>query len=209
MAPVLALLALACAPPVPEAVARRCGPYADMPDVYGYCVAKLAGGLAEAADCTAAGAWEDRCRAGWVEARLAGATDTETLLAACGEADCRLDVLDHRAEDALLAQVERCGAWAADNAPHCVSHAVQRWRAGHPSAADLAAIASWDGILADWLGHHLAEAVICDGVGSCAGSATLQAACERASAALVAGESACHRPENAPRPMGAPRTINK
>ncbi|MDG1482424.1 MAG: hypothetical protein P8R54_22735 [Myxococcota bacterium] len=202
----LLLLLQACQPEVPAGATEGCRGYAEIPDVYGYCVASLAGGLTDAAHCAAAGAWEDRCRARWVEARLqpGSGVSTEALLTACGDADCRLDVLDFRAESALLVQVERCGAWAEENAPHCVSHAVQRWRAARPSAAALASVTAWDGILADWLGHHLAEAVVCDQVGTCEGSPVLQRACERAASALRAGESTCHNPSNAPRPMNKP-----
>ncbi|MFT5683156.1 MAG: hypothetical protein ACI8RZ_004085 [Myxococcota bacterium] len=205
-APVLALLTLACTRSIPAEVAEGCAAYADMPDVYGYCVASLAGGLSAVVACEAAGTWEARCRARWVEARLqpTSGVSTEALLGACGDADCRLDVLDFRAEPVLLTQVEQCGTWAAENAPHCVSHAVQRWRAEHPGAEELAEIAAWEGILADWLGHHLAEAVVCDRVGSCVGAPVLQGACERASAVLRAGESECHDPENAPRAIKQP-----
>ncbi len=202
----LALLILACQREVPAGVSEGCRDYAEMPDVYGYCVASLAGGLADAGDCVVAGGWEGRCRARWVEARLhpGSGVGTEALLAACGDADCRLDVLDFRAESTLLVQVERCGGWAEENAPHCVSHAVQRWRADRPDAEALAEIASWDGILSECLGHHRAEAGVCDQVGSCDGSPVLQEACERAAAALRAGESECHSPGNAPRPMRQP-----
>ena len=199
----LVFFALACTTQKPAAVTEGCERYAEMPDVYGFCITSMAGGLSSSAACEAAGRWQDRCRTVWVEARLhpsSGAT-AQDLLVACGDADCRLDVLDFRAEPALLDQVEWCGQWAAENAPHCVSHAVQRWRAERPSAADLIAIASWEGVLADWLGHHLAEAVVCDRLGTCSGSSAVQEACERAAEALRSGRSTCHSPQNAPRPM--------
>lgn len=199
----LVFFTLACTAQQPAAITEGCDQYASMPDVHGFCITSLAGGLRSAAGCDAAGRWQNHCRTVWVEARLhpsSGAT-TQALLAACTDANCRLDVLDFRAESALLVQVERCGQWAAENAPHCVSHAVQRWRADRPSAAAFSEIASWDGILADWLGHHLAEAVVCDRVGPCTGSSTVHDACERAAAALRSGQSECHNPQNAPRPM--------
>lgn len=199
----LVFFSLACTAQQPAATTEGCERYAEMPDVYGFCVTSLAGGLHSPKDCQAAGRWQDRCHTVWVEARLHpdSQASTETLLATCRDADCRLDVLDFRAEPALLPQVERCGQWAEENAPHCVSHAVQRWRASQPSADDLAEIASWEGILGDWLGHHLAEAVVCDRIGSCVGSSVVQGACERAAAALQSGQSECHNPQNAPRPM--------
>ena len=200
----LAFIVLACAQPGPTAaVNQRCEAYGSMPDVYGYCITSLAGGLPDVRDCDHADRWADQCRTVWVEARLQPGSGVEmaALLAACSTADCRLDVLDFRADPALLVQVERCGAWAEENAPHCVSHAVQRWRATQPSAEAFAEIAAWDGILADWLGHHLAEAVVCDGVAPCGGSASVQAHCERAAVALRSGEAPCHDPANAPRPM--------
>ena len=199
----LVFFVLACATQQPAAITEGCAPYAGMPSVHGFCITSMAGGLDSAAACEAAGRWQDRCRTVWVEARLhpSSGTSDEVLLAACGDANCRLDVLDFRAESALLPQVERCGQWAAENAPHCVSHAVQRWRAGQPSAEELATIASWEGILSDWLGHHLAEAVVCDRIGSCAGSAVVEDACEQAAVALRSGQSECHSPQNAPRPM--------
>lgn len=201
----LAVLALACADrgPAAEALAERCGMYTGQPDIYGFCVTSMAGGLPEVSACDAAGRWVEHCRTVWVEARLhpGSGVRTEDLLKSCSNADCRLDVLDFRADSDLLSQVERCGQWAAENAPHCVSHAVQRWRATRPSAEALAEVASWEGILADWLGHHLAEAVVCDHIGRCEGSPAVQAACERAAVALRSGQSECHHPSNAPRPM--------
>ena len=116
-------LLLACTPahPIPEG----CQPYTD-PGVQGFCIASLAGGFEDVARCEAAGRWAPQCQTIWVEARLPpdSGTTTQALLSACPDADCRLDVLDFRADPALLVQLERCGAWAADNAPHCVSHAV-------------------------------------------------------------------------------------
>ena len=204
----LAVLALACADrgPAAEAVAERCGMYVGQPDIYGFCITSLAGGLPDVQVCTRAGRWEEHCHTVWVEARLHpdSGVSTDELLKSCRNADCRLDVLDFRADADLLTQVERCGQWAAENAPHCVSHAVQRWRAQRPSAADLATVSSWEGILADWLGHHLAEAVVCDRVGSCSGSPAVMQACQRAADALRSGQSECHHPSNAPRPIGRP-----
>ena len=154
------LLAMSCAAPAPApTLAPRCAQYWGHTDIYGYCLSTLSGGFPRAEDalelCALAGRWQARCRAAWVEARLqpTSGVAAQTLLMVCGaDEDCRLDVLDLRADPSLPAQLARCSALAGSNAPHCVGHAVQRWRAGGPGAAELATILALDTPLAAWLG---------------------------------------------------------
>ncbi len=193
------------------AVRERCAPYAATPLVVAWCVQGLAAGVDSRAEldalCPDAGEWETRCRQAWVEPRLhpgSGVT-TDALRAACGaDADCQLDVLDHRPEP-LRAQLDACGTWAGDNVRHCVSHAIDRWRADRPTAEALAAVLADPGPAPAWVGHFAAEVVVCDGVGACAGSSEVAEACAARVEALTVDRSPCRR-VGAPgaRPAGRP-----
>lgn len=192
------------------AVLARCDRYAGSPDVVAYCAYGLAGGLESRAEldalCPQAGPWEAACRQSWVEPRLhpGSGVSTSDLRAACGaDADCQLDVLDHRPEP-LRAQLDACGQWASTNVRHCVSHAIDRWRADRPTAEAVAALLADPGPSPAWVGHFAAEVVVCDGVGSCGGGAEVAEACAARVEALEVDRSPCRR-VGAPGPRHRPR----
>lgn len=230
----LLLLALGCADdgpsargggPALEAPARtaaevraRCADYAGTGDVAAYCAYRLVSSVEEvgemAAVCGTDGAWSVPCRTSWVEPRLhpGSGTDTETLFTACGtDADCRLDVLDHRPAP-LRQQLDACAAEAGENLRHCISHAVARWREAGARDPDFASLLADPGPAPALLGEYLAEAVVCDGRGSCGGPMLLEQACAARAEALRADRHQCQRAgapgarrrggAGAPRPRG-------
>lgn len=192
-------------------VRARCADYEGTGSVADYCAYRLVSSVESVDDvleiCGTGGPWSTPCRTAWVEPRLHpdSGTDTPRLLEACGvDEDCRLDVLDHRPL-ALRAQLDACAAHARSNLRHCVSHAVDRWRAAGARDPDMATLLADPGPAPLLLGEYVAEVVVCDRRGECGGPPGLEQACQDRAEVLRSDRSLCRRagaPGARPRPHG-------
>lgn len=171
-----------------EALGKRlplCEPYRDIPNAWGYCVYKHAGGFPTAADvealCPTSGDWEDACRHAWVAGRMAPGSGFETsqLLEVCGDnADCSFELLDFRPEAEVTDQIAQCTDHAGRHADECVGHAMQRWWIAGPDAAEVVRVSSLNAGYPRKIGYQIAVSTFCSGVGTCAGYGENQSICE-------------------------------
>jgi len=171
-----------------DALSRRlplCAPYREIPNAWGYCVYKHAGGFPTAEDveamCPSAGDWEASCRHAWVAGRMArgSGVDTDVLLSVCaGNDDCAFELIDFRPEAEVTDQIDRCREHAGRHAEDCVGHALQQWWFAKPDADEVARIAALDSGFPRKIGYQVAVSTFCSGVGSCDGHPDNQAMCE-------------------------------
>lgn len=182
-----------------EEVRASCAVYDQTGSVSEYCAYRLVSSVESVADvlslCGEGGMWSGACRTAWVEPRLHpdSGVDRAVLMQACGtDADCTLDVLDHRPLP-LRDQLEACATAAGANLRHCVSHAVSRWREGGGQEPTLEALLADPGPAPALLGEYLAEAVVCDGRGRCGGAPAVAEACTARAEVLRRDRGQCRR----------------
>lgn len=182
-----------------EEVRARCAAYDRTGSVAEYCAYRLISSVESVTDvlslCGVDGTWSAACRTAWVEPRLhpLSGVDQAVLMQACGaDADCALDVLDHRPLP-LRQQLEACAAAAGANLRHCVSHAVSRWREAGGQEPTLEALLADPGPAPTLLGEYVAEVVVCDGRGRCGGSSEAAEACTARAEVLRADRGQCRR----------------
>jgi len=190
-------------PPAPARTAAevraRCAAYDQTGSVSEYCAYRLVSSVESVADvlslCGEDGTWSGACRTAWVEPRLhpESGVDRAVLMQACGaDADCTLDVLDHRPLP-LRDQLEACAAAAGENLRHCVSHAVARWREAGGREPTLEALLADPGPAPRLLGEYVAEVVVCDGRGRCGGAGEVAEACTARAEVLRGDRGQCRR----------------
>jgi len=164
---------------------RHCRDYKDLPDVYGFCLAQVAGrgqGKASADEiCRAAGSWEDDCRSSWVASRSGEHSpwDLEVLIESCPKqkADCRFEVLDSRPHRDVMVQIERCFQYAGSFSGDCIAHALDRWVRQRPGVDEIERVAQLN-IAPDRVGSYLFAIKSCYGtIDSCIGSPKVKEAC--------------------------------
>jgi len=155
------------------------------------------------AGCQASGPWEQACRGEWVGTWGRGQTrfDVPTLLRVCGENhDCAFDVLEVHASGDVLVEVDACERHTGPHASDCVGHSLNRWLARQPDADQVARLAALDTPHAEAVGGAVAHAVFCLGAGTCAGSESVTAHCERSVEALKNRPGSCPETDAPPPP---------
>ena len=185
----------------PPAIPPMCNAYRETPEIWGYCLYKMAGGLPslEAMEtvCVQAGTWEKDCRYAWVSGKMQpnSGTSTTDLLAACGDSeDCRFELIDFRPEEDVLDQLKACVEHTGRYANDCATHAMQRWWWAHPDAEEHARIAGqrFAPNVSDKVGYWMAVDVACSGIGDCKLADTGAAQqCEEIAASLVRRPDRC------------------
>jgi hypothetical protein len=190
---------------MPASGIPQCDGYRAIPDTYGYCLYKLAGGLPDIDSvnriCALAGDWEGECRHAWVAGKMNADSPyaMDELLEVCGENDdCAFELLDFRPADLVDDQLERCRLHAGKHADNCTGHAMQRWKLRGVDAEEVARVAAMPTAFPRKVGFWIAASVQCDGVGTCEGNGAVQAACEGQS------ESFTRKPERCPANVKAP-----
>jgi hypothetical protein len=165
----------------------QCAPYAGNDSVYGFCLAKYAGGIPTLEDmlrvCGEAGEWELDCRHGWVSGRMNAVDEfsTEELLGACGQnPDCTFELLDFRPADEPLTQLNLCTQYAGKYARDCAGHAIQRWWLEDPDEEEVNRIAFTPTPYPDKVGYWLGVNVQCYSQGACVGDPHFVLNCEKA-----------------------------
>lgn len=184
----------------PRSGIPECDVYRGVPEAYGFCLYKRAGGFPSPEDveriCPLAGDWADECRHSWVAGRMSpdSGYEMEQLLDICGRnADCTFELLDFRPVDEIELQLERCRLYAMRHAPNCTGHAMQRWwMEEQPDAEEVARVASLPSAYPRKVAFWIAVSAQCYDVGSCEGDAGVQAACEAQSSSFE------RKPENCP-----------
>ena len=183
---------------MPASGIPHCDNYRAIPETYGYCLYKVAGGLPdiEAVNrvCDLAGDWEEECRHAWVAGKMnAGSAYTmDALLGVCGDnEDCAFELLDFRPAELIDDQLDRCRQYAGRHAADCAGHAMQRWKLAGVDAEEVARVAAMPTHFPRKVGFWLAVSVQCDAVGSCEGNDVVQAACEGQVEALVRKPHSC------------------
>lgn len=181
-----------------EGVPPVCAPYQDEPEVFGYCLYKVAGGLPSVelldAMCSQAGDWEADCRHAWVAGNMKDPeVPLETLIEACGgNADCTFELIDMRVSDDVVEQIERCQRWVLPYLDDCVGHAMQRWYLTKPDAEEHARLANTVLPGADRVGHFLGANVACREVGTCeAATSPTTSRCQKAVEHFERNPSSC------------------
>jgi len=196
---------------MPASGIPQCDGYRAIPETYGYCLYKVAGGLPDVASvnrvCDLAGDWEDECRHAWVAGKMNAASPyaMDTLLEVCGDnADCAFELLDFRPAELIDDQLERCRLHAGVHADNCTGHAMQRWKLQGVDAAEVARVAAMPTAFPRKVGFWVAVSVQCDGVGTCAGNGAVQGACEGQVEAFTRKPQTC--PANVKAPLQPGKT---
>jgi hypothetical protein len=162
-----------------------CAPYGDVESLWEYCGLRELEALDSATEadayCGGLGSWEGLCRTTWISSRLqpdSGVSREELLRVCAGAPDCAFEVLDWRPADDVLDQLEFCREHSAGQREDCAVHALERWAAGRPDAAERARIVAASTSYPKWVGEYLGVAIGCGGEGSCAGSPEVVRWCE-------------------------------
>lgn len=176
--------------------AEQCEGYRGVPNVFGYCLTKVAsmghGKETVQEVCADAGDWARDCRHAWATSRThTGHTDRfgrirteqlsdEVLLEACqDDDDCRFAILDARPADDVVEQLNRCAAHAGEFTHDCTIHALDRWVRTFPDAGDAQRVAQV-AHHPEEIGRYVAILVSCHEVGECTGSEEATASCREA-----------------------------
>lgn len=180
---------MACGDPAPVATPgglwaqAGCQPYADDPDLLGYCLASRVGkrqfgdpGVDQA--CGEAGPWEALCRTRWAvgKTKRTGTVDIAALLAVCTTEDCRFEVLDAWDDPDVSAQAARCIAHLPTYAEDCVGHALNRWWLDSPTLAQTQVLQQ-SKAFPRTVGLYLGYVAACHGIGECGGEPDVAAGC--------------------------------
>ncbi len=162
-----------------------CEAYADLPDVYGFCLVQWASrgqGRNTVDDiCSEAGSWDHECRMAWVTSRADEDSrwSTDALLDACpaGADDCRFEVLDKRPNRDVALQIQLCMKNARTFAGDCTAHALERWVRDRPSLEEIERVAQ-STIAPDRIGQYIAALRVCyQSIDECVGSPAVQKEC--------------------------------
>lgn len=184
---------------LPALVREACAPYADDAELLPHCLVRQAPGLpdAQAVDtvCSLAGALEDECRQLWTQRQL-GSRDRyqrSELIDACGtNPDCAFEVIDLWPAETVDQQIRDCHR-AGPYAHSCVRHALNRWRATDPDAAEADRLGQQDLFMRGLVAEYLAVRVQCDRVGQCPKDGLIAQDCQDWVGRFQANDGLCPR----------------